>query len=303
MKSSFCNLFVVSLFMLLLACETKKTQGGKLKIVTTTGMIADGVKNIVGNHAEVISLMGAGVDPHLYKATQGDIQKLSEADIIVYNGLHLEGKMADVLHKLAKKKTVIAVADGIAPSKFRKLSATTMDPHIWFSAVLWKDAMAFTASKIATKDTLNAKEYRSNTEKYLKALDELNLWVHAEILQIPQNQKIMITAHDAFGYFGDEYGIHVRGLQGISTVTEFGLKDITDLVSYIVANKVKAVFVESSVPTRSIDAVVVGCKAKGHGVKIGGTLYADAMGADGTPEGTYIGMVKSNVAKIVHGLK
>ena len=289
--------------LLIFSCEDTNKKNGKLKIVTTTGMIADGIKNIVGDKAEVIALMGAGVDPHLYKATQGDIQKLASADIIIYNGLHLEGKMADVFHKLAKKKTVIAVSDGIEPTELRKLTANTYDPHIWFSVLHWKEAMFFAAEEIEKKDALNANYYKSNSEKYLKSLEELEVWVQKEIATIPVNQKIMITAHDAFGYFGDAYHVKVKGLQGISTVTEFGLKDITDLVSYIVENKVKAVFVESSVPTRAIDAVVEGCAAKNHQIQIGGTLFSDAMGADGTEEGTYIGMVKSNVNKIVKGLK
>jgi manganese/zinc/iron transport system substrate-binding protein len=217
--------------------------------------------------------------------------------------LHLEGKMAEVLHKLAKKKTVIAVADGLSDTELRKLNATIFDPHIWFSVLHWQKAMAFAAKQIALKDTLNADEYTLNANKYSNTLIELNRWVLQEIESLPENQKIMITAHDAFGYFGEAYHIKVRGLQGISTITEFGLKDITDLVNYIVENRVKAVFVESSVPTRAIDAVVEGCAAKGHQIKIGGTLYSDAMGAEGTPEGTYVGMVKSNVSKIVKGLK
>jgi manganese/zinc/iron transport system substrate-binding protein len=297
--------YVLILFvgLLTLACTKESSKNSRLNIVCTTGMIADGIKNIVGEKADVTALMRAGVDPHLYKATQGDIQKLSNADIIVYNGLHLEGKMAEVLHKLAKKKTVIAVADGLSDTELRKLNATIFDPHIWFSVLHWQKAMAFAAKQIALKDTLNADEYTLNANKYSNTLIELNRWVLQEIESLPENQKIMITAHDAFGYFGEAYHIKVRGLQGISTITEFGLKDITDLVNYIVENRVKAVFVESSVPTRAIDAVVEGCAAKGHQIKIGGTLYSDAMGAEGTPEGTYVGMVKSNVSKIVKGLK
>ena len=294
-------LLLIGLFAL--ACTSESSKQSNLNIVCTTGMIADGIQNIVGDKATVSALMRAGVDPHLYKATQGDIQKLSNADIIIYNGLHLEGKMAEVLHKLAKKKTVIAVADGLSEMELRKLNATIFDPHIWFSVLHWQKAMAFAAKQIALKDSSNAAFYTLNANKYSDTLLALHRRVQQEIARIPENQKMMITAHDAFGYFGDAYHIKVRGLQGISTITEFGLKDITDLVNFIVEHRVKAVFVESSVPTRAIDAVVEGCAAKGHQLVIGGTLYSDAMGPEGSSEGTYVGMVKSNVTKIVNGLK
>lgn len=324
MKNYFKIVVVAISLLSLNSCKNDSKPTKKLKIVTTTGMIADGINHIVGNGMSVVSLMpeapmssatgdgefasvealmGSGVDPHLYKPTQGDIKKLSEADIIIYNGLHLEGKMQDIFEKLKKTKTVIALSDGINPAELRKLNATTYDPHIWFSVALWEKAIDYAANAIIAKDTANAKYYHKNTEVYLHALTDLESWVQREIAKIPQPQKIMITAHDAFGYFGNQYHVKVKGLQGISTVTEFGLKDITDLVEYIVVNKVKSVFVESSVPTRAIDAVVAGCKAKGHNIKIGGTLYSDAMGEKGTEEGTYVGMVKSNVTKIVNGLK
>jgi manganese/zinc/iron transport system substrate-binding protein len=294
---------------LLGACQ-QTTQSGydpgrKIKIVTTTGMIKDAVDNIVGEHGEVIALMGPGVDPHLYKATQGDLQKLTDADIIFYNGLHLEGKMGEVFEKLGRMKPVIAVSGKIPEGLLRAVPGFqgTHDPHIWFDVKLWQHAVGAIADYLLAYDTLHADEYRVNNRKYLGQLDSLHQAVQKSIQIIPAAQRVLITAHDAFGYFGDAYQIEVRGLQGISTISEFGLRDVTDLVDYIITRKVKAIFVETSVSQKSIEAVLQGCIQKNWNVKIGGNLFSDAMGAKGTPEGTYIGMVSANVKTIVDALK
>jgi len=277
----------------------------KIRIVTTTGMIQDAVENIVGDHAEVIALMGPGVDPHLYKATHGDLERLTEADIIFYNGLHLEGKMGEVFEKLSRLKPVIAVGDEIPEEKLRKVPGFqgAYDPHIWFDVSLWKHAVGAVSSFMQKYDSANREEYTARTEKYLLRLDSLHEAVNTTIRQVPDVQRVLITAHDAFGYFGDAYDIEVRGLQGISTLSEFGLRDVTDLVDFIISRKVKAIFIETSVSHRSIEAVVEGCQKKDWNVRIGGSLYSDAMGAAGTPEGTYIGMVNANVKTIVDALK
>ncbi|MCJ8166205.1 zinc ABC transporter substrate-binding protein [Pontibacter sp. E15-1] len=279
--------------------------GERMKIVTTTSILKDAVVNIIGDAADVEAIMGSGVDPHLYKATQGDLQKLTNADVVVYNGLHLEGKMGEVLEKLSRQKTVLAGAESIAEDKLRRSPQfqDSHDPHIWFDVMLWKEVVQHLSEEFQKKDPANAAVYKQNSAAYLKQLDELNQWVSQEIASIPENQRILITAHDAFGYFGDAYKIDVRGLQGISTVSEFGLQDVASLVNYIAQNKIKAVFVESSVSPKAIEAVVIGSEQKGHNVKIGGTLYSDALGEDGTPEGTYIGMVRHNVNTIVSSLK
>ncbi|MFL5731286.1 MAG: metal ABC transporter solute-binding protein, Zn/Mn family [Cytophagaceae bacterium] len=298
---------ITGICFLLTACgtdsATKKTEG-KLQIVTTTGMIADAVLNIAGDKVEITALMGPGVDPHLYKATQGDVSRLKNASLVFYNGLHLEGKMGDVLGKLDKNK-VIPVSRHINESKLRKSPqfADSHDPHIWFDVKLWMEAVREISAELQKLDTVNAALYEKNAQAYLLKLDSLDAWTRSEIQSIPQSGRILITAHDAFGYFGDAYGIEVKGLQGISTLSEFGLNDVTGLVNLIAARKVKAVFVESSVPKKSIEAVVEGCKNQGHEVKIGGTLFSDAMGPAGTQEGTYIGMVKANVNTIVRALK
>ena len=274
----------------------------QLNVIATTGMIADLVKNIGGEHVEVKALMGTGVDPHLYKATQGDLRRLTNADIIFYNGLHLEGKMQDIFTKLARKKTVIAVGDAIASSK-RLHHGNNPDPHIWFDLSLWQQAGKRVLSVLQQQDPVNSQSYQIQADKYLTEMNALDQWVKQQLESVPAKQRILITAHDAFGYFGKAYGVKVMGLQGISTAAEFGLQDIKALKDVIVENKVKAVFVESSVSPRFIQSLVAGVKAEGYQVNIGGELYSDAMGLTGTPTDNYFGMVKHNVTTIVNALK
>ncbi|UXX78561.1 zinc ABC transporter substrate-binding protein [Reichenbachiella carrageenanivorans] len=302
------KLFIIGSVLLIAlgACEhTKKTRDGKLKVATTTGMIYDAVINIGGNQVVAQALMGPGVDPHLYKATQGDLKKLQDADLILYNGLHLEGKMGEVFEKLGRIKAVKAVSSHIEKDRFRssELYPGTYDPHIWFDVSLWKEAVTQVHHTLVSLDSINQPIYDENAFRYLKSLDSLHLAVKNSIATIPPNQRILITAHDAFGYFGEAYDIEVKGLQGISTLSEPGLKDVADLVNMIVENKIKAVFIETSVSKKAINAVVEGCKQNGHDVQIGGSLYSDAMGAFGQFEGTYIGMVHTNVETIVSALK
>lgn len=274
----------------------------KLNIVTTTGMIADLAINIAKRKAEVISLMGTGVDPHLYKATHGDLRSLQKADIIFYNGLHLEGKMQDIFAKLAKKKDVFAVSADLNKSKIIETNAAH-DPHIWFDVSIWMEAAKKVLDKLKEKDPTNKDFYEDNAKKYLSDLNELHTWVKNEIETIPESSRMLITAHDAFGYFGRAYGMEVRGLQGISTASEFGLNDIKRLKEIIISRNIKAVFIESSVPKKFLESLVAGVQAKGKELSIGGELYSDAMGLKDTPEGTYIGMVKHNVSVIVSALK
>ena len=292
---------------ILISCGAKKkeTQSGRMNIVTTTGMIKDAAEHVVGDKGDVIALMGPGVDPHLYKATQGDLGKLTGADIVFYNGLHLEGKMGEVLEKLGHSKPVIAVSDAIPEDLLRVAPGFqgAHDPHIWFNVELWEHAVTAVLEFMLKHDPDNASYYQSNAKKYQAQMDSLHQQVKQAILEIPEKQRVLITAHDAFGYFGDAYGIEVRGLQGISTVSDFGLKDVTDLVDFIIERQIKAIFVETSVSQKSINAVVEGCQQKGWDVKIGGSLFSDAMGAEGTPEGNYLGMVSANVQTIVNALK
>ncbi|BBP46402.1 manganese transporter [Thiosulfatimonas sediminis] len=273
----------------------------QLKVTTTTGMIADLVHNIAQDRAQVQALMGVGVDPHLYKATQGDIRKLSQADIIFYNGLHLEGKMQSIFDKMAHKQTIVAVTANIPESQLIALDQLH-DPHVWFDVRLWQLAADKVAETLVQKDPDNADFYRQNAALYQQKLTQLNLWVSQEMAKITPNKRVLITAHDAFGYFGKAYDLEVMGLQGISTAGEFGLQDIKQLKDIIVKRGISAVFVESSVSPKFIQSLVKGVQAEGQNLVIGGELYSDAMGAAGSGADNYIGMVKHNVSTIAKGL-
>jgi ABC-type metal ion transport system, periplasmic component/surface adhesin len=279
---------------------------GKLRVAVTTGMIADIAKNVGGDRVEVTALMGPGTDPHYYKATAGDIRTLTGADLIFYNGLELEGRMTETLEKLREggRKTV-AVAEGIPVEKLRQPREFQgrYDPHVWFDAKLWQYPVRAAAKALAEQDPAGAAAYERNAATYLAELEKLDAYARAEIAKIPEPQRILITAHDAFGYFGRAYGIEVRGLQGTSTTAEAGARDVQDLAKLIAERKIKAIFVESSVPPATIEAVQKAVAARGWNVQIGGQLFSDAMGAEGKPEGTYAGMFRHNVDTIVGALK
>ncbi len=269
-------------------------------------MITDIAQVVGGERVIVKGLMGPGVDPHLYKASAGDVSVLSQADLIFYNGLHLEGKMSEVFEQMKKRGIeTVAVTDGIdrgvllAPPEFEG----NYDPHVWFDVTMWMSAVETVRDSLSVIDPSNADYYSANTEAYLKELSELNEYVKARAGELPGDRRVLITAHDAFNYFGRAYGFQVRGLQGISTDSEAGTQDVQNLASFIVERKIPAVFVESSVPPKYIEAVQAAVKAKGFDVKVGGELFSDAMGNPGTPEGNYKGMVRHNIDTIVNALK
>ncbi|MFO1444694.1 zinc ABC transporter substrate-binding protein [Bacillus sp. Bva_UNVM-123] len=302
------GIYLVITLLFLSACGKQSSsteQSEKLTVTTTTSQIADAVVNIGGEKVEVQSLMGPGTDPHLYKATQGDISKLQKADIIFYNGLYLEGKMLDVLEKMNKEKPTIAIGDSIDMEMLlTDLDGNNaIDPHIWFDIDLWKLAVKQVELGLIKVDPDNKSYYEKNAETYFQKLDDLNQFATEEMEKIPSEQKVLVTAHDAFSYFGRAYRMEVLGLQGLSTDSEYGLGDVQKLVDTLVDRKIKAVFIESSISERSINAVIEGAKKKGHNVVIGGELFSDAMGEEGTEEGTYIGMYKYNVKTIVEALK
>lgn len=275
-----------------------------VNVVATIGMIADVAKVIGGDFVKVTGLMGPGVDPHLYKASEGDIQRLSQADLILYNGLNLEGKMADILVKMARGRMTVAVTEDVNESVLRSPEEFEghYDPHLWFDVTLWQNIATKIGATFAEFDPAHADTYLANAKAYVQTLAELDQWTKTNIAKIPAGQRVLVTAHDAFGYFGRAYGIEVIGLQGVSTVSEFGLADVGRVVDMLVERKIPAVFVESSIPKRSIEAVIAGAKARGHDVVVGGELFSDAMGHAGTKAGTYIGMVESNVNTIVNAL-
>jgi len=284
---------------------SKAARSGKVKVLATTGMIADIARVIGGEEAEVEGLMGAGVDPHLYKANESDIRKMAAADVIFYNGLNLEGKMGDIFVRMRGKKLVVAVTELIDEKMLREPPEMDghHDPHVWFDVMLWSKAVSRVGEGFAEVDPANRVKYMARATEYVKQFEQLHQWCRTEISSVPKEQRVLITAHDAFGYFGRAYDIEVKAIQGISTESEASLKEINGLIDVIVAHKVKAVFVESSVPRKNIEALVEGCKARGHALQIGGELFSDALGENGTPEGTYIGMVKHNVSTIVKALK
>jgi len=285
--------------------KKKGNESGVINIVATTGMIADIAKVAGGERVKVKGLMGPGVDPHLYKASAGDVALLSGADLIFYNGLHLEGKMSEIFEQMKKRGIdTVAVTDGIdrslldAPPQFQG----NYDPHVWFDVTMWMTAVETVRDTLMAKDPENADYYSSNTDAYLKELSALNDYVTEKAMLLPENKRVLITAHDAFSYFGRRYGFEVKGLQGISTVSEAGTQDVQNLAAFIVERRIPAIFVESSVPPKFIEAVQAAVESRGFDVKIGGSLYSDAMGNLGTPDGTYIGMVRHNIDTIVGAL-
>lgn len=280
----------------------KKKDSGHPYVVATTQMIGDAASVIAGDQLEVDYLMGPGVDPHLYRATPGDFSKMEEANLILYNGLLLEGRLSDILSNLGDK--ALAVSEGIPDSLFRTAyDYGNYDPHIWFDVKLWKYAVRSIEESLSDLAPQFEQEFKQNLENYLIELDSLDQFIRAELEQIPANRRKLITAHDAFGYFGDAYGIEVKGLQGISTMSEYGLQDVSRMVDFIIENDIPAIFVESSVSTRSLESIIAGASQRGHKVRIGGELYSDAMGPPDTDEGTYIGMFRHNVITIVEALK
>ena len=289
-------------------CDPKKqpgaTAGDKIRVVTTIGMITDVVKNVGSPRVEVTGMVEPGVDPHFYNPTPKDVQRLGSAHIIFYNGLYLEAKMGDILAKMSEDTPTVAVTDAVD----RSLLLTSAeydglyDPHLWFDVKLWMQTVEKVRDALSEYDTDNTALYRSNAERYLTKLMELNEYVKSQVERVPSQQRVLVTAHDCFNYFGEAYGFEVRGLQGISTASEVSIADVQELATFIAERRISAMFVESSVSSRSLEAVKAAVKSKGFDVRIGGVLFTDAMGNEGTPEGTYIGMIRYNIDTIVHAL-
>lgn len=277
-----------------------------LDVVATTTMLADLSTVIGGEHVSVDGLMGPGVDPHLYQASAGDVTLMQKADVVVYNGLHLEGKMGDIFESFSgQDEAVICIEEGLDESKLLAWEGggSVHDPHIWFDVSLWKDAAKAVATGLSQADPDNRADYEANLDQYLAELDELDTYIHERVSEVPEDQRVLITAHDAFNYFGTAYGFEVRGLQGISTDAEAGTADVSSLADFIVERQIKAIFVESSVPMKTIEALQAAAKAKGFDVAIGGELYSDSLGGEGSGAESYLLTVKANVDTIVDALK
>jgi manganese/zinc/iron transport system substrate-binding protein len=301
---SFCLMTV----MMITGCqkaEQKKTSD-TLNIVATTTMLADLSRVIGGEHVNVDGLMGPGIDPHLYQASAGDVTLMQNADVVVYNGLHLEGKMGEIFQSLTDRgSTVICIEDGLPKDQLLSWEddSSVHDPHIWFQVSLWKSAAKTVADRLSEADPSHAQAYKKNLEAYTLELEKLDTYIRDRINEIPKDQRVLITAHDAFQYFGKAYGLEVRGLQGISTDAEAGTADISTLADFITKRKIKAVFVESSVPPKTIEALQAAVKSKGFDVAIGGELYSDSLGGKNSGAETYLLTVKANVDTIVGALK
>lgn len=307
-KSKYMLLLVLVVAMVISACTSdkgnngKSQQGDKINVVTTIAQIAEPLSIIGGDKVEVTSLMGPGVDPHLYNATQGDIKKLESSDAVFYSGLHLEANMTKVFEEIGKSKPVLGIGDSIAADQLLKDEGGAIDPHIWFDIDLWQQALENATSKLKQMSAENADYFEANKEKYFEELQKLKNESKEKLSQIPKDKRILVTAHDAFGYFGRLQDVEVVGLQGLSTEDEIGLTDIEDTIKIILDHKVPAVFIESSINPASINAVIEGAKKQGLDIKLGGELFSDAMGEEGTPEGTYIGMYRHNVETIYKAL-
>jgi len=303
MKQWFHGAFL-ALIVVVAGCSGQNAgETGKLSVAATTGMIADAARNIGGEHIHVTTLMGPGVDPHLYKASAGDVATLTRADLILYNGLHLEGKITDLFAKMARQKTTVAVAEAVPDDRLISDGEGSHDPHIWFDVSLWQSAVHEIMRALNQAAPEHKAEFAKNGKTYLKQLSKLHTYVSEKATAVPAEKRLLVTAHDAFGYFGRAYGFKVRGLQGISTTSEAGTSDIDRLANLLVNRKVGAIFVETSVSKRYIRALKDAVLAKGGAVQIGDPLFSDSLGGNDTPEGTYIGTVRHNIDTIVAYLR
>ena len=298
---------VLGLALMISGCSSapEKTEG-KLQIVTTTTMLYDATRIIAQEHADVKALMGPGIDPHMYQASAGDVTTMSNADIVVYNGLHLEGKMGEIFASLDQQnRNVIAAEDAVDPSALLadETNPEIYDPHIWFDVELWKQVVTHIAEQLSVFDPEHSEDYGNNLKAYLVELDELDSYMKQRVSELDETQRVLVTAHDAFRYFGKAFGFEVKGLQGISTDAEAGTADVSNLAQFIADQQIKAIFVESSVPPKNIEALQAAVKARGFEVEIGGELYSDSLGDATSGNDTYIRTCKANIDTIVDALK
>ncbi|MBN6206057.1 zinc ABC transporter substrate-binding protein [Ralstonia pickettii] len=300
---------VVAVVLLLAACNseagssdgTNDSDNEKIKVLTTIAQIGEPISVIGGDRVEVESLMGPSVDPHLYNPTQSDINKVDEAEVIFYSGLNLEANMVEVFESIGDSKPVLAIGDTLPEDVLLEDEEGVVDPHIWFDIDLWEDALDAAVDELKEYSPDDADYFEENKEAYFAELADLK--EEAEKLKdIPESSRVLVTAHDAFGYFGRLHDIEVVGLQGLSTEDEIGISDINDTIAIIKEHQVPAIFVESSINSSSIEAVIEGAKSEGIDIELGGELFSDAMGSPDSEEGTYIGMYRHNVNTIYDAL-
>jgi manganese/zinc/iron transport system substrate-binding protein len=302
------TLIAAGVLLSAVACgDSPEAPGGhdRLEVVATTTIIGDLVREVGGDDVELATLMGAGVDPHLYKPSAGDVRTMARADVVVYNGLHLEGKMTEVLEEMSGRDVeTIAVAECVPEDRLLPVEGfdTMHDPHIWFDVELWQKAAACLRDELMRIDPGNADGYRQRGDAFISELVELHQWVAERVSTVPPERRVLVTAHDAFSYFGSAYDVEVRGLLGVSTAAEAGTADVQELAAVIADRGLPAVFIESSVSPRFVEALVEAVASRGGEVVIGGSLYSDALGSPGGPAATYTGTVRSNVETIVGAL-
>jgi manganese/zinc/iron transport system substrate-binding protein len=302
MRHSICFLFLV---LTLAACKSdSKELRQKPRIVATTSILADGVRNLVGDQAEVVALMPAGVDPHLYKASVRDLDLLTNADLVIYHGLYLEGKMTEIFEKLSHSQPLINISESLPADRLLRSGpeSHSVDPHIWFDVNLWSIALENTATALIAWKPEWKSAVEQNSDSYFRELDRLDSVVRIKVNELRSSGQVLVTAHDAFAYFGVAYQLPVKSLQGLSTLSEPGLRDLTQLIEVVQENHVKAIFAEQTISPKAIRAVAAGAAEKNHQVKLAGPLYTDSLDADGTPAGTYIGMVNTNLEIIYQNL-
>ncbi|MFA7272804.1 MAG: zinc ABC transporter substrate-binding protein [Crocinitomicaceae bacterium] len=290
------------LFALFSCRYNSREWSDKKLVVATTGMIGDALYNILPADYKIHTLMGVGVDPHTYEARPNDINELAKAQTIVYNGLHLEGKMANLFVKLARDKNVIAISDGLPENKLIRHNGLMHDPHIWLDPFLWAIGIDQMGTQLALNYPEDSTEILMNTKKYVEQILETARWMQTQVELIPKKQRVLITSHDAFHYFGKSFQVQVDALQGISTVSEPGIRTVSSLMNRIVANQIPAVFIESSVPKKSIQALKEACARKGYTLNEGGMLFSDAMGDSSQNAETYLKMIRRNTETLVKGL-
>lgn len=282
-----------------------ETVDGVIRATTTTTMITDLVEQVGGEEVETTGLMGSGVDPHLYEASQGDISALQEADAVFYSGLFLEGQMSDILVQVGQQTPTVRVTENLPQERLLASEdyEGQADPHVWWDPTLWEMTVDPVVEQLSELKPEAAETFEQNGEEYRRQIQEAHAAAGEMVSEVPQERRVLVTAHDAFNYFGEQYGFEVRGLQGLSTEAEAGAGDVRELAGYLVENDIPAIFIESSIPRRNVEAVQAAAEDRGGEVEIGGELYSDAIGEPGTPGGTYPGAFVENAEIITTALQ